>query len=733
MWQCQCCVPGLWLLLGMLILGAWPVSVQASDRVGPPLPMSGFYTNRTEHWAGRYHALRQGRQVTVTLATHRSPVGHATQPQLLFQLPEGYRPVLPVTWATVARPMTAQGWLRPEVPTVTVILEVQPDGMVYHVDTPTLEEAGYVGYRTAMTWTTDEAALFVAGTFTSAAGAGTYRLVRLGNTVTAILAAPAAPGLDVALSPHLFTVPLGFRPVEEMTWTVPTTAVVSVEMSVSGWVPREVVGPGFDLRVHRDGRVIPVNPTRQAGYVAEVMWRTLDSGWMEAQGTYEIPMTWTAGADVCRRHAWVQAVLMRALHWRDSCIKVTWTDLTAIEELHLHPGFGVFSAATIREWFESALPLQAHDLAGLTGLKKLELLDSAWLPAVLSDLLVHTPALEVLHLSSPSPWLPLDFLAYASRLRALTLEAAELTELSLDVLAHTPWLEALTLEVPASWAELPVDWLAPTPVLEHLTLEAAGLTELPPDLLVHVPGLRSLTLRTPKLTELPVDWLAPTPVLEHLTLEAAGLTELPPDLLVHVPGLRSLTLRTPKLTELPVDWLAPTPVLEHLTLGAAGLTELPPDLLVHVPGLRSLTLRTPKLTELPVDWLAPTPVLEHLTLEAAGLTELPPDLLDSVSELQCLFLVATNVTTDFHHVWEREINTRCPLFLGIFGLVFPWCCRRRRPHFHADQTMGGVPSLAVTGLPLSRPVKKITATGRACSRCQGPVGKGSTIRRQPSV
>ena len=576
-------------------------------------PAIGVYTDQAEHWGGRFHVRRQGSRVTATLATHRSPVGHETRLQALFRLPEGYRPILPVTWTAAARPMTTQGRPRSEVPAVTVILEARPDGLVHHLDGPTLDGADYVGYHTTMTWTTDETALLMAGAFIPAAGTGTYRLVRLGDTVTATLVFPVKGRSGARPAPLLFTVPAGFRPVTETTWTSPTPGPA---------------GGAVDLRVHRDGAVMQAGLPGPAGYVATVMWRTLDPGWMEIRGffapaagegtgtytlrrdgeqvtatvtgehgvpstsvlftvpegfrpartvdavgcrapslqvrpegtvhfvrgqfgtgnkplVYETTMTWTAGADVCRRHDWVQAILLQALRSqdrvRDSYAEVTWTDLAAVKSLHLNPGSGIPTAATHHPWIEDASPLQVHDLAGLTGLTTLGLQGEGWSP-VPTDLLTHVPALESLHLSTPSLRLPPDFLAHVPELRALT-------------------------------------------------LETAGLTELLPDLLVHVPKLRSLTLKVPHLTELPVDLLVHVPELQSLTLEAAELTELPPGLLVHISKLHSLILKVPHLTELPMD------------------------LLIHVP------------------------------------------------ELRCLFVEATNVTADFR-ARQREINTRCHLLLG---------------------------------------------------------------------
>ena len=241
---------------------------------------AGAYTNQAEHWEGQYRVRRRGQQVTVTLAVHRSPVGHDAPRQPLFRLPEGYRPVLPVTWATVARPVTAQGRPLPEAPAVTVLLEARPDGTVHLEDAPTLDGAGYVGYHTAMAWMTDDTVLLLAGDFTTAAGTGTYRLVRLGDIVTATLAVPVADSSAVGASPPLFTVPVGFRPLMETTWTGRTVA------SASGTEPREAIQSTFDLRVHRDGRVTHVGPPHPAGHVATAVWQTGDPGWMETRGAY---------------------------------------------------------------------------------------------------------------------------------------------------------------------------------------------------------------------------------------------------------------------------------------------------------------------------------------------------------------------------------------------------------------------------------------------------------------
>ncbi len=537
------------------------------------LPVAGVYTDQAAHWGGQYRVRREGRQVTATLAVHRAPVGYGAPPQPLFRLPEGYRPPWPRAWTTAARPMTARGRPLPEAPAVTVILEARPDGTVHQLGAPILDGAGYAGYRTAITWMTKERdPLLMAGTFTPAAGAGTVRLVRRGDTVTATLAFRPGDGLGAGPSAHLFRVPAGFRPVEAVTWTVPATAQVPVGV---GDDPEAARGSALELRVHRDGRVTQVDPPRQAGFVAAAMWRTADPGWMEVRGTYvptegegtgtydlrrdgtlvtatmtgahgvlpasvlftvpagfrpartvrqsvvvdtadchtrtlevrpqgtvrlvgepvgtgaEPPVhattiTWTAGADLCQRHPWVQARLLQALRSqglvRDSCAEITWTDLASVKSLDLKP------AATLRAWLEGTPPLQAHDLAGLTGLRTLALQGDVWFPAVPADLLFHTPALEFLDLSGSRLRLPPGFLAHAPELRRLVLRDVDPEGLFF----LPPGLEVKDVEVPS------------------------GLVELLPDLLAQVPELEYLTLDTPRLTALPVDFQTDTPNLHEV-------------------------------------------------------------------------------------------------------------------------------------------------------------------------------------------------------------------------
>ena len=319
----------------------------------------------------------------------------------------------------------------------------------------------------------------MAGTFTPEAGAGTFRLVRWTDTVTATLAFRPGDGLGAGPPAHLFTVPAGFRPAR----TVRRSVVVD--------------------KAGCHTRTLEVRPQGTVHLVGEPV------GTGAGPWVHETTMTWTAGADLCQRHIWVQARLLLALRSqgrvRDSCAEVTWTDLASVNSLDLKP------AATLRAWLEGTPPLQAHDLSGLTRLRTLALQGDVWFPSVPADLLFHAPTLESLDLSGNRKQLPPDFLAHAPRLRRLTLR-----DMDPDVLSvFPPELEVLDWVVPASRTELPPDLLH-VPELRSLTLRAAGLTTLPADLLAHVPQLEHLTLDTPRLTALPVDFQTDTPNLREV-------------------------------------------------------------------------------------------------------------------------------------------------------------------------------------------------------------------------
>ena len=566
------------------------------ERLNQPVVFSitGIYTDQTEHWGGWYRALRQGRQVAATLAVHRSPMGHGAPSQPLFRLPESYRPPWPITWTTAARPMTVQGRPLPEAPAVTVLLEARPDGTVHHLEVPTLDGAGYAGYRTAITWMAEGTdPLLMAGTFTPAAGAGTVRLVRLGDTVTATLALPPVDGLGARSSALLFTVPAGFRPVEAMNWTVPATAQVPVG---DGGDPEAARGSALELQAHRDGRVIQVDPPRQVGFAATVTWRTADPGWMEARGTYVPTEDQGTGTYSLRRDGMLVTATVTGAHGVPPA-SVLFTVPEGFRPAQTVHRSVVVDAAGCHTRTLEVRPQGTMHLVGAPVKDGDE-------PLVHETVMTWTTGAD---LCQRHPWVQARLLQALRSQGFVRHSCAEVTWTdlasvkSLDLnaaaalrawLGGTPPLQAhdlvgltglktLVLQGDVWFPAMPVDLLVHAPALESLNLSGSRL-RLSPGFLAHAPGLRRLTLRDTDPAVMP--FLSPR--LEVLDLEVpAGWTELPPDLLVRVPELRSLTLK------------------------AAGLTTLPPDLLVHVPKLRYLILDTPRLTALPVDFQTELPNL----------------------------------------------------------------------------------------------------------------------------
>ena len=381
-----------------------------------------------------------------------------------------------VTWTV---PVTAQvpvgDWDDPEAARGSALeLQVYRDGRVTQVDPP--RQVGFVA--TAVWHTADPGWMEERGTYvpTGGEGMGTYSLRRDGTLVTATVTGQhGVPPASV-----LFTVPEGFRPAQIVHR--------SVAVDTAGCHTRR-------LEVRPQGAV----------YLTGGSAETID-----APLVYETTMTWTAGADVCQRHTWVQARLLLALRSqgriRDSCAEVTWTDLASVRSLDLN------ATATLRAWLEGTPPLQAHDLSGLTGLRTLALQGDVWFPAVPANLLVHAPALESLHLSGNRRRLPPGFLAHAPGLQRLTLRDTDPAVLSF----LPPELEVLDLEVPAGRTEPPLHWLIHVPELRELKLVAPGLTRLPDDWLAYAPELQYLILDTPRLTALPVDFQTDTPNLREV-------------------------------------------------------------------------------------------------------------------------------------------------------------------------------------------------------------------------
>ncbi|MCY4519254.1 MAG: hypothetical protein OXC13_00575, partial [Caldilineaceae bacterium] len=138
----------LWLCLGWL----WVASpVAAQDEAAPSATeATGPYRNLAENHNGAFHLTRDEGIVYATLHTDRSPVQFLArdQPEVLFTVPEGFRPALPVTWEVSAEPVLPDGTPHPDPPDRRVFrMQVDTAGHVRYVD-----GVGYLRYHTALAW-----------------------------------------------------------------------------------------------------------------------------------------------------------------------------------------------------------------------------------------------------------------------------------------------------------------------------------------------------------------------------------------------------------------------------------------------------------------------------------------------------------------------------------------------------------------------------------------------------
>ncbi len=116
----------------------------------------GVFANLAEHHGGQFQVLRGGHHVRAHIATDRSPVQYWARqaPAELFQVPEGFRPHIPVVRTVEGTVVDANG--TPFNPSRVVAFEVTvtPDGAVRYVDGEQLDDVGYLAYTIHMVWET---------------------------------------------------------------------------------------------------------------------------------------------------------------------------------------------------------------------------------------------------------------------------------------------------------------------------------------------------------------------------------------------------------------------------------------------------------------------------------------------------------------------------------------------------------------------------------------------------
>ena len=645
----------LLLCLGWL-WGATPVAAQ--DQASPPMAeVTGPYRNLAENHAGTFHLTREEGTVYATLRTDRSPVQFLArdQPEVLFTVPEGFRPVLPVTWEVSAEPVLPDGTPHPDQPDRRVFrMRVDRQGHVRYVDDVGVDGVGYLRYRTALAWP-------LAGTEPRLCERP--RKIRegiLASVQTLNDAALHCSEVDWEHLARIRTLSLSDRTLA-LAWPdaldadadrqalLGLTNLATLKVSAPDMPPLEELG-------HHPRWELPADLLAHTPRLERLeLWPddsllVLPTGWFRY-----IPL--------------LTQLSFGSLYHMDLSDDLL-APIPHLESLYLgdmHPSERARLLAQvphlIRLTVRANAPLPETLLTDVPRLTHLTLSTHSPLPETLLAPVPHLTHLELRNINDPD--LPANLLAPVPRLESLHLESWHPAPWSTDPysasapglvlrLSHVPRLTRLTVDGRTS---LPETFLKGVSHLTHLTVTVREGLELPDALLAPVPRLTHLTVHGRDGLELPGDWLAPVPDLESLDLEGQYPAAVLARLLTHVPHLTHLTLgvRVTGTTVLPEHLLAYMPHLTHLTLKVAGTTALPARLLAQVPALAHLTLKGVSLAlpngslnasslVLPDAFFAHVPHLTALTLGVTGSLSLPARLLDPVPQLTELQIDIAGIT-----------------------------------------------------------------------------------------
>ena len=616
--------------------------------------------------AGTYGLQRRGHTVHGFLHSTRAALGS----EILFTVPEGFRPVEPVlleipdVWVVPhTGPLIATG-----VPEPTLQIRITPEGAVRHTGHGSLtgpDAEDFVAYELAATWqTADPPQPASAGAAGDTAGSDLCSrhlvvqgavLEALGRGYRAGPACAAVTGAELATVDHLALIlGIGHAPLQRRDFA-----------GLSGLTRLSLDAPDLLLR------------------------------WWPPDLLAEVP----ALEDL---HLYLRHNRPDLPFELDQALMQALPLLSDIEIMPTHEKWGYphqlpsgLIGNRVRAFLAYTPELRQLSVVG----------DFHTMPA---DLLAATPHLRRLTLKGrfwdeyggwvvPNSWsgIPKGLLAPVPGLTHLTMygNLENLSPAFLEPVPHLQYLVLLGHSLPPHWPSNDVlsAMLVATPHLQHLSLMGGWWTEPSADLLETVPGLRSLHLvfgvshpKNPTKMRLPVGFLAPVPRLARLNLYWDVRDVLPRDLLHHTPDLLELTVSdwlhptedflqfVPRLRELrgPVRLtpatVMPPPQVQHMTIYVSGahwpeellaqLTQVTalellfdycygapsPPVLPVLPGqlsrLTSLTIDVDCLEELPVELLAPVPQLTALTLKVNSLEELPVELLAHVPQLTALTL-----------------------------------------------------------------------------------------------
>ena len=649
------------LLPLLLCLGwLWAASpVAAQDKASPPgTEATGPYRNLAENHAGAFHLTREEGVVYATFQTDRSPVQFLArdQPEVLFTVPEGFRPVLPVTWEVSAEPVLSDGTPHPDQPDRRVFrMQVDTAGQVRYLDDAGVDGVGYLQYHTALAW--------------PLAGTGPRLCERPRKIRKGILTAVKALN-DAAL--HC----------SEVDWThlarIRTLSLSDRTLALS-WPD------ALDADAERQALLGLTNlatlkvsapdmpPLEELGY--RPRWE-LPADLLAHTPRLERLEVWPDDSLLVLPPGWFRYISLLTHLSLGSLYDVDLPDdllapvphLESLDLGDMHPSERAQLLAQVPHLthlsVSSSSPLPETLLTDVPRLTHLELFSSGLLP---ETLLAPVPRLTHLLLSTRRP-LPETLLVPVPRLTHLELRNINDPDLPANLLAPVPLLESLHLEswhsysTPAPYSasapglvlrlshvprltrltvdgrtSLPETFLEGVAHLTHLTVTVREGLGLPANLLAPVPRLTRLTVHGRDSLELPGTWLAPVPDLESLHLGGQYPAAVLARLLAHVPRLTHLNTRltVSYSSPLPETFLPAMPRLTHLTLrviGVDGTTALPAHLLAQGPALTHLTLRGANWA-LPDGFFAHVPRLTALILDVTGSLSLPARLLVPVPQL----------------------------------------------------------------------------------------------------
>ncbi len=650
--------------LGLALWGSWGPAVSRAQTAyplgtGPLTEHRDAYDNLAVHAGGRYQLWRGDGQVIAVFRSQGSAVQYAARqdPQDLFIVPLGFRPEEPLVLEGHGWPLHPDGTENREAGVPQEFrMAVGVDGTVRYLDGPELEEVGHLAYVLTATWYTSE----TSGPYAHQTEhhQSRFALRRTGETVTGVLTTARSPVQYFARQAPtvLFSVPPGYRPREPVVIEVEEAQPVDREGQV---VDDQPEGRTFRLQVDPDGTVRYVDDegVDEVGYLAY----TVAIEWPTAELPLWHPSSLLDRADVCHRHAVLQAELRSLLEVRDgrarACADITWAELASLTTLAVDFGLG------------HATPT-ARDLGGFLGLQQLTL---SWpvLRPLPGDLLSRLYQLPTLHLELYYTDLSYTLLEHLGWLQHVDAgpyayhaqhQWSSQAPLPAGFLTHSPQLEKLTVQITGHpygyWPPFvfPAGFLAGNPRLRQLTVQVQPLNPsgdgvlnlaLPADLLSHSPQLQALTLQARQLAPLPNNFLAHNQALESLSIQSEFLRSLPVNFLAHNRNLEDVTIRYLPITEpaTPLaNLFAHKPRLKSVEIGGYVEPELPSNLFVHNPQLQRLVLEVSNLRTIPPDLLAATPLLQEVVLDAYGVTELPSGLFTHNPRLRDVQLAFEKVT-----------------------------------------------------------------------------------------